>query len=99
MRSGLFRAAQPRRVVLNLEAMRSAFRDIGQRYSLAHLNQGVWAMFSRGEFQLQLTLWNDTVPLDERLGCVQSVLIENVFDMWLDMLMGCFWSQKGFHQD
>lgn len=109
----LFQVAQPRRVVMHLQAMCSRFRDVGQRYALEHLNQGIWAMFSAGEFELQLTLWNDTVPLDERLACLHSMrvpyldfvaghpaaVMENAFDMWWDMLMGSFWSEKGFHHD
>jgi hypothetical protein len=62
-----FRPAQPRRIVTHLETMCTQFADIGQRYSLESLNQGLWAMFGP-DFELQQTLWDDTVPLEERLA-------------------------------
>ena len=66
-------------------------------------------MFSVGEFELQRTLWNDAIPLAERLACLHSMrlpylelvaghpapVMENVFDIWWDMLLSSFWSQQG----
>src|SRR4051794_19740570 len=108
-----FRAAEPRRLVAHLHAICAGFRSVGQRYALKHLNQGIHAMFSPAGFELQLALWNDAVPLDERLACLQSMrlpylefvadhpapVMENAFDMWWDMVLRSFWSGKGFHHE
>jgi hypothetical protein len=108
-----FHLAYPGSVVMHVDAMCTAFRDIGSRFELRQLNQGLWAMFSVGEFELQATLWNDAVPLAERVACLRAMrvpylefvaghpapVMENAFDMWWDMLMGSFWSQRGFHRD
>jgi hypothetical protein len=108
----LSRPAQSRRIVTHLEAMCSQFADIGQRYSLQQLNQGIWAMFGP-DFELQQVLWDETVPLEQRLACLHSMrvpylefvtghpaaVMENAFDMWWDMLLGSFWSHRGFHHD
>ena len=97
---------------MHLGAMCTAFRDIGRRFELSQLNQGLWAMFSIGEFELQETLWNDTLPLAERLACLRSMrvpylefvaehpapVMENAFDMWWDMVLSSFWSQRGAPQ-
>jgi hypothetical protein len=103
--------AQPRRIVMHLEMMCTRFADIGQRYSLESLNQGLWGMFGIGNFELQASLWNDAVPLDGRLACIRSMRIpyldfvaghkaevmENAFDMWWDMLLNSFWSGHRRH--
>ena len=109
----LSQLADPRRVVTHLGAMCTAFRDIGQRFDLTQLNQGLWAMFSAGEFELQRTLWDNAVPLADRVACLRSMrvpylefvaghpapVMENVFDMWWDMLLSSFWSQRDVHRD
>jgi hypothetical protein len=70
-------------------------------------------MFSVGEFELQRTLWNDAVPLAERLACLRSMrvpylefvaghpapVLENAFDMWWDMVLASFWSECGAPHD
>ena len=101
--------AHAAQVVRHVGAMCIAFRDIGRRFELPQINQGLWAMFTVGEFELQRTLWNDAIPLAERLACLHSMrlpylefvaghpapVMENVFDMWWDMLLSSFWTQQG----
>jgi hypothetical protein len=107
------RFADPRRVVMHLDAMCTAFKDIGRRFELRQINQGLWAMFSVGEFELQGTLWNDAVPLAARVACLRSMrvpylefvaghpapVMENAFDMWWDIVLSSFWSQRGAPRD
>jgi hypothetical protein len=109
----LLQTAHPLRIVEHLDALCTRFAEIGRRYPLQQINQGIWAMLSAGEFELQRNLWSSTIPLESRLACIRSMRVpylgfvaghpattmENCFDMWWDLLLGSFWSQHGSHYD
>ena len=39
------------------------------------------------------------VPYLDFVAGHPAAVMENAFDMWWDMLMGSFWSYRGFHHD
>lgn len=102
----LFRVAHPDRIVNCLTRMCRDFAEVGRRYSLPLLNQGIWAMFGP-DFELQQNIWNRSVALEERLACLESMripylefvaghpvhLMENAFEMWWHMVLASFWSR------
>jgi hypothetical protein len=107
-----WRASEPALMVRYVCQLCDDFRDIGGRYSLRHLNQGIWAMFSC-PFELQACLWDQSVPLPDRLRCIAAMrrpyidfvaghpapVMENCFQMWWDLVLGSFWKREGFGSD
>ena len=85
------------------------FAAISREYSLGQLNQALWAIISL-DFDLVQNLWDNSVPLRDRIDCIRSMYVvysdfvakseafplENIFDMWWDLVAQSFWSQPDF---
>ncbi|HVY69638.1 MAG TPA: hypothetical protein VHH73_06890 [Verrucomicrobiae bacterium] len=104
--------SRPECVVEHLKKLCTEFQQIGERYSLPQLNQGIWAMFG-AEIELQKYLWDGRVPIERRIRCLASVSVpfssyvaghpvkemENCFYMWWDLVLDSFWIHHGFSPD
>jgi hypothetical protein len=101
--------SRPEVAVRFLTRMCLSFGDICRKYSLGQVNQAIW-MTIGFDFELVKYLWDNSVPLGERLECIRSMYIvysdfvaksdleimENCFDMWWDLMAGSFWFQPDF---
>ena len=95
----------PEVVVRYLTRFHNEFRQIADRVELTDLDHGISGMLSPAFFQLQKTLWDSTVDLQERINCVRSMYRifadfvpsgtgeppENSFYMWWDLVCTSFW--------
>ena len=83
------------------------FGDIASKYSVAQIDQGIWAILS-GKARLYEYVFDNSVPLPDRLECIRSmyyVFSDFVaksegepdsdltgFWMWWDLLLDGFWT-------
>ena len=99
--------AAPLVIVEHMTRLFTNFAETVSEFSLAQVNAGIWAMFTYGSFRLQKHLWLPSVPLANRLRCIQSMYfvyseyvakstapeMENCFQMWWDFVASGFWEQ------
>jgi hypothetical protein len=100
-----FWSAEPARAVAHLTRLFREFADIGRRYSIWQVAQGIDLLIgSRTEFHENI--WEECVPLAERVACVRAMyhvyadfvaisdepIMPHCFDMWWDRLASSFWS-------
>ena len=107
-----FEASKPGLIVDYLTRCCRNFDELTKRFSLAELNQGVWAMFGGGGVRIQDHLWDKSVPITHRIKCIISMRfpilavaksfpnqpIETGFYMWWDLILHDFWAQY-YHWD
>jgi hypothetical protein len=97
---------KPEALVANLTRLFLDSREISRRVSIPALDHGFDAIVSSGLFNLCRVTWDDSVPLQTRLGCIRSmyrpfadflanckVEFENqAFYMWWDNILQEFWT-------
>ena len=97
----ILEVSRPEKIVEYLTRLCDGFSELGKKYSLPQLNQGIWAIIGPA-FALGDLLWKPTIPLADRLICIRSMrrpyidyvdghdapVMENCFSMWFDMVLG-----------
>jgi len=101
--------SRPEVAVTYMTSMCKNFAAISREYSLGQLNQALWAIIGL-DFDLVQNLWDNSVSLRDRIDCIRSMYVvysdfvakseafplENIFDMWWDLIAHNFWSQRDF---
>jgi hypothetical protein len=101
--------SRPETAVSFLTRMCRNFAEISRKYSLGQVNQAIWMVIG-ADFDLIDHLWDNTVPLNDRLECIRSIyvvysdfvsksdveIMENCFYMWWDLMADSFWRQPDF---
>ena len=97
--------SQPAGLIRHVTRMCRELTQIGQRYTAAQVDQGIWFLLSYpGEFGPFLL--HTQVPIERRLECIRAMYqvysdyvttlpspIPNCFDMWWDLICHDFWSK------
>src|ERR1700730_4309192 len=98
-----FDALEPARIISHMTRLFGDFPKALSGYTLPQINQGVWVMFG-SNFEYQRYLFDPSVPLEKRLGCIRSMYcvyadfvapsdveeMENCFSMWWDLIVESF---------
>lgn len=101
----------PEVVVGHMTRLFSEFGRIAPVYSLAQLDQGVWGILG-ANLRLYELLWDSSVPLRQRLGCIRSMysvysdfvsasnedVSKTGFSMWWDFILHGFWARQAVEQ-
>jgi hypothetical protein len=104
--------SHPEVIVRHLTKFCVGFRELAEGLSLETLDRGINGMLSSAFFQLQRALWNDTVDIRDRIGCIRSMyrvfadfvsarkveVLENCFYMWWDQVCTSFWFEQTYHK-
>jgi hypothetical protein len=97
-------ASQPATLVGHFTRMCGESVQIGQRYTVEQVDQGIWFLLSHpARFGRLLT--DAGVPLERRLECIRAMyrvyaeyvttiksVVPNGFDMWWDLICSDFWA-------
>lgn len=100
----------PEVIVRNLTRFCNDFRQLSEGISVTSLDRGIKGMLSAAHFELQSTLWDDRVDLDERILCIRSMyrvfsdfvasceapVLENCFYGWWDYICTAFWFERTY---
>lgn len=101
-------ASSPCTVVSYMTKLFTEFGNIGPRYSLGQIDQGIWGIFGE-RLHLHELLRDETVPLPERIAGICSMYsvyadfvvnspagpVAGGFFMWWDLILHWFWCQWG----
>ena len=104
--------ANPAVLVRHLTRFCTEFRQIADRVSPQTLDHGIDGMLSAANFQLQTVLWDNKIPIEERIGCIRSMCrvfadfvanrkvetLEGSYFMWWDHLATSFWFEQTYHR-
>jgi hypothetical protein len=102
--------SSPEILVNHLTKLFSEFGQIGSKYTLAQVDQGIWGMWG-ANLRLYEFLFVSSVPLESRLSCIRSMYhvysdyvsqlerepdpkIESGIYMWWDLILHGFWDSS-----
>ncbi len=103
---------QPQNIVSYLTRMCVGFGELAKNIPIETLDAGLVGMLAPAYFLLQSTLWSDSVPLNERTRCVDSMyrvfadfvcvssvkVLPGSFYMWWDHICTAFWFDQTYHK-
>jgi hypothetical protein len=95
-------------IIDHLTQLFSEFSAAISRYSPLQISHGIWAMFSPS-FSLTEVLWDSSVPLEKRTGCIRAMgrlftefvpsddaePLQKCFYMWWHIVVTGFWAHAG----
>ena len=102
----------PQNIIKNLTRMCSEFGKLATEVPLDTLDVGLNGMFAPAYFQLQTAVWDNSVPLNDRVQCIESMyrvfadfvasctvgVLPGSFYMWWDHICTAFWFDQTYHK-
>ena len=104
--------SDPAVVLSNLTTLCTDFRKTAEGLSQETLANGIDGILSPAHFQVHSVLWNNSLPLKDRIACIRSMyrvfadyvanskvqVMEGSFYMWWDYVCTAFWFEQTYER-